>query len=187
MNDQSAPRFELVPFLPDDKLTDEALLARLATGDEDALEELYERFGASAYGIAQVLLGEQQLAEDAVCEAFLAVHRQAPDFEPARDGRAAAWILALVHRQAAETRRRRGDETVRRPEHIAPRVGAALDRLPAQQRTLIELAYYGGLDESALCRRLSLAPAFLRRELSAALSRLGKLLREQPAHQTAEA
>ena len=46
-------------------LSDEALVALLARGDEGALAELYDRFGAVAYGLALRVVRDAALAEDA--------------------------------------------------------------------------------------------------------------------------
>ena len=81
---------------PSANLPDDALPALLARGDEDALAELYDRFGGVAYRLAYRVLRDQALAEDAVQEAFLAAWRTAVSFDPAR-GKASTWLLTLVH------------------------------------------------------------------------------------------
>src|SRR3954451_7522770 len=151
-------------------LSDEALVALLARGDEGALAELYDRFGAVAYGLALRVVRDTALAEDAVQEAFLTVWRTASRFVAER-AKARTWILTLVHRRAVDLVRR---EQTRRTDPLTDqpdsggrtaeeeawlrleraRVQEALRRLPDQQREAIELAYYGGFTPTGLGGKL---------------------------------
>jgi RNA polymerase sigma-70 factor (ECF subfamily) len=173
-------------------LSDEALVALLARGDEAALGELYDRFGKVAYGLAYRVLRDSTLAEDAVQEAFLAVWRSADRYTAER-AKASTWILTFVHRRAVDLVRR---EERRRAEPIddAPvatggatdeeawlrlqreRVQEALRRLPDQQRETLELAYYGGFTQSELAERLGLPLGTVKSRMFAALARLRELL-----------
>lgn len=153
-------------------LSDEAVVALVGRGDESALAELYERYGAAAYALARRVIRDAALAEDVVQEAFLAVWRGASRFMPER-ARAAAWIMTLVHRRAVDAvrreQRRRADPLPDPPpsEGAAPaaedeawlrlereRVRRALRALPDQQREALELAYYGGFTQAELAQRL---------------------------------
>src|SRR5712691_675762 len=96
-------------------LSDEALVALIARGDETALSELYERVGRIAYGLAVRVLRDERLAEDAVQEGFLTVWRTAASFTAER-AKASTWILTLVHRRAVDLVRR---EERRRAEPLA--------------------------------------------------------------------
>jgi DNA-directed RNA polymerase specialized sigma24 family protein len=80
-------------------LSDEALVALVARGDEDALAELYDRVSRIAYGLALRVLRDERYAEDAVQEAFLQVWRRAATFRADR-AKARTWILTLVHRRS---------------------------------------------------------------------------------------
>src|SRR5262245_11319253 len=86
-------------------LSDEALVALVARGDEDALAELYDRVGRIAYGLALRVLRDERHAEDAVQEAFLQVWRSAATFRAER-AKASTWVLTLVHRRAVDLVRR---------------------------------------------------------------------------------
>ena len=179
-------------------LSDEALVALLARGDDGALAELYDRFGAVAYGLAIRIVRDTVLAEDAVQEAFLAVWRTASRFVAER-GKARTWILTLVHRRAVDLVRR---EQSRRTEPLKDqaeaggrtaheeawlrlertRVQEALKRLPDQQREAIELAYYGGFTQSELADRLGEPLGTVKSRMFTGLSRLRELL-EEPGHE----
>ena len=173
-------------------LPDEALLALIARGDDNALAELYDRFGGVAYRLAYRILRDEVLAQDAVQEAFLAAWRTAVAFDPEL-GKASTWLLTLVHRRAVDLvrreDRRRGDPLEGVPlagtesidETAAVReqrraVQAALAQLPAEQREALELAYYGGLTQSELSERLGVPLGTVKSRMFAALGRLRELL-----------
>src|SRR5437762_991541 len=86
-------------------LSDEAVIALIARADEQALAELYRRFGRLAYGLAFRILRDDALAQDAVQEAFLGVWRAAGRFTAER-AKPSTWLLTLVHRRAVDLVRR---------------------------------------------------------------------------------
>jgi RNA polymerase sigma-70 factor (ECF subfamily) len=178
-------------------LSDEALVALVARGDEPALGELYDRVGRVAYGLAYRVLRDERLAEDAVQEGFLALWRTAAAFRAER-AKASTWILTLVHRRAVDLVRREerrrteplGDEVAadaaqtEATEEAAwlrferERVQAALRQLPDVQREAIELAYYGGFSQSELAERLGVPLGTIKSRMFAGLARLRELLDE---------
>jgi RNA polymerase sigma-70 factor, ECF subfamily len=177
-------------------LSDEALVALVARGDEDALAELYDRVSRIAYGLALRVLRDERHAEDAVQEAFLQVWRSAASFRAER-AKASTWILTLVHRRAVDLVRR---EERRQAEPFADadsvgqaseqteeaawlrfereRVQSALAQLPDMQREALELAYYGGFSQSELAERLGVPLGTIKSRMFAGLSRLRELLDE---------
>ncbi len=179
-------------------LSDEALVALVARGDEPALAELYDRVSRIAYGLALRIVRDERLAEDAVQEGFLAVWRTAAAFRAER-AKASTWILTLVHRRAVDLVRREerrraeplpDEMPVRAGESEAPtdeaawlryereRVQAALAQLPDTQREAIELAYYGGYSQSELAERLGVPLGTIKSRMFAGLARLRELLDE---------
>ena len=182
-------------------LSDEAVVALVARSDEQALGELYDRFGRVAYGLALRVLRDETLAEDAVQDAFLAAWRTADRFMPER-GKASTWLLTLVHRRAVDLvrreDRRRAEpiEATREPageesadeavwlRYERERVQAALQRLPDQQREALELAYYGGFTQSELADRLGQPVGTIKSRMFAGLGRLRDLLSDPSAEET---
>jgi RNA polymerase sigma-70 factor (ECF subfamily) len=175
---------------------DEALLALAAREDEQALAELYDRYGRVAYGLALRIVRDPALAEDAVQEAFLTVWRTAGSFRSDR-AKPSTWILTLVHRRAVdvvrrEERRRAAPlEGTEEPDErglaadeeieLSDRrrlVQEALRQLPDEQREALELAYYGGLTQSELAERLSVPLGTIKSRMFTGLRRLRDLLAE---------
>lgn len=174
-------------------LSDEALVALVARGDDGALAALYDRFGRVAYGLALRVLRDRSLAEDAVQDAFLTVWRNADRFMPER-AKASTWILTFVHRRAVDLvrreERRRTEPLPETPlESEAPatdeeawlrlrreRVQKALRLLPDQQREALELAYFGGFTQSELAERLGEPLGTIKSRMFTGLARLRELL-----------
>ena len=176
-------------------LSDEALLSLVASSDDHALAELYDRFGRVAYGLALRILRDEALAQDAVQEAFLAVWRSSDRFLAER-AKASTWILTLVHRRSVDLvrreDRRRGEPLESAGEPAAQEtvedeatlgferrvVQEALSRLRPEQREALELGYYGGLTQSELAERLGLPLGTIKSRMFTGLSRLRELLAE---------
>ena len=134
------------------------------------------------------------LAEEIVQDAFLALWRNPGGFDPSR-GSFKAWLLSLVHHRAVdlvrreESQRRRAEAAGAEPDVPAPdpaeqvaerldlqqdgtRVRTALEVLPAEQRTVIELAYFEGLSQSTIAERLSLPLGTVKSRTLLAMRRL---------------
>ena len=174
-------------------LSDEALLALIARSDDQALAELYRRFGRLAYGLAFRVLRDDALAQDAVQEAFLGVWRAADRFMAER-AKPSTWLLTLVHRRAVDLVRREerrraeplpdaeqsGAETADEAELAAERqtIRDALRKLPPEQREAIELAYYGGYTQSELAERLGQPLGTIKSRMFTGLARLRETLGE---------
>src|SRR6516164_5057524 len=85
--------------------SDEALIAKIASGSRLAMQVLFARHHARIYRFVLRLLGSEALAEDITSEVFLGVWRQAHRFE-ARSA-VTTWLLAIARYKAlAELRRR---------------------------------------------------------------------------------
>lgn len=175
-------------------LSDEALPALVAGGDEAALAELYDRFGRVAYGLALRIVRDANLAEDAVQDAFLAAWRTAASFDPRR-GKASTWLLTIVHRRAVDVvrreERRRAEPLDAEPASVGESaddtselreqrqaVQAALAQLSPDQRQALELAYYGGLSQTELAERLGVPLGTVKSRMFTALAKLRDLLEE---------
>lgn len=177
-------------------LSDEAVVALVARSEEDALAELYDRYGAPAYSLARRVVRDPTLAEDVVQEAFLAVWHSAARFVPER-ATAATWVMTLVHRRAVDLvrreQRRRADSLPDDFDELRAdgdgsasdgvwlrlereRVQDALGRLPAVQRELLELAYYGGFTQTELADRLERPLGTIKSQMFAALTHLRELI-----------
>jgi RNA polymerase sigma factor (sigma-70 family) len=105
-------------------VSDDALLAGLATGDHDSASAFVERFQRRVYGLAVTIVGDARAAEDVAQEAFLRAWRHAGAYD-ARRGSVVTWLLTITRNAAIDTLR------VRRPVFVDPEV---LTELVAAER-----------------------------------------------------
>src|SRR5262245_6705408 len=86
--------------------SDECLLARLADGEREALEELFSRYRLLAYRVAHRLLGNEADALDAMQEGFIKALTHLHSFQ----GRSTfkTWLLRVVSNAALDFGRQRG-------------------------------------------------------------------------------
>ena len=163
--------------------SDVELLRAIAAGSEPAFEELRRRYQGAVAGICRTLAGGER--EDCEQEVFSRIWAKASLFDPVR-GSAAAWVLTVSRRTALNLRAgRRPAPSDHEPEDVAPPVEvdafwleAALARLGERERTVIELAYYDDLSESAIAKRLRVplgsVKSWKRRGLNRLASQLGE-------------
>jgi RNA polymerase sigma-70 factor (ECF subfamily) len=137
----------------------------------DAVAALYDRFGPALFRTACALLGRNDLAEDAVQEAFVGVVRARVVLTDLQNVR--AYLFAAVRHAATKVRARAGREKSMAPVDLVDVVGpdprpADLDRserldralrdLPADQREVIALKIDGGLTFAEIAACLGVSP-----------------------------
>jgi RNA polymerase sigma-70 factor (ECF subfamily) len=168
----------------DDAAIDAGLVAAMARGDRGALASLYDRHAKVLLGLAMRIVRDRREAEDLLHDVFLEAWRSAKDFDPKR-GRARTWLAirmrsrALDHQKSARVSRNAGDAgldvLVDDREHASPdhaRVRAALMELGADQRRVLELAYFEGLSATEIAERISIPVGTVKSRIAAGLDRL---------------
>jgi RNA polymerase sigma-70 factor (ECF subfamily) len=163
---------------------DAALVLAMANGDRDALAALYERHCQILLGLALRIVRERREAEDLLHDVFLEAWRCAKDFDPKR-GRVRTWLAirmrsrALDLQKSARVSRNAGDGGLElvpddrertTPDHS--RVRAALGQLAADQRRVLELAYFEGLSCSEIAARITIPIGTVKSRLAAAMQKL---------------
>jgi RNA polymerase sigma-70 factor (ECF subfamily) len=153
--DERRPRAEP----PAGEPSDDALMARLAAGDAEALRLLSRRYLARIVALASRTLADPAEAEDVAQEAFLRLWRFAPRWRP-DEARVGTWLHRVALNLCLDRRARKREELGEPPAAVDPAPGparalqqremadhvrAALDRLPDAQRNAIALCHYQGM------------------------------------------
>jgi RNA polymerase sigma-70 factor (ECF subfamily) len=181
---------------------DRDLLVRAASGDQEAIAGLYDRYGGVLYAVAYRVAGQRADAEDAVVEAFAQAWRDASRFEAAR-GSVAGWLTMIARSRAldivrARTRRDRITASASSREPLgAPAMGnwradpvdsyedtersqhvkAALQTLSPPQRQAIEMAFFEGLSQSEIAERLAEPLGTIKTRVRLGMQKLRETLR----------
>lgn len=175
---------------PGRRTSDSELVQRIARGDQEAFAVLYRRFARPVFGLALRRLGDRQRAEDVTQDTFAAIWRFAATYRHGR-GPVAPWLYAIARNAVVNKARARTEpvsEMVDVPsdepsphdhaeaDWVSRRVHRALQELPENERTLIELAYWSGLSQSEIAERLNVPLGTVKTRTRSALSRLAELL-----------
>jgi RNA polymerase sigma-70 factor (ECF subfamily) len=178
------------------------LMSRVASGDEAAIAELYDRFGALVFKASRQVLNSRAEAEDAAQEVFVRLWKTADRFDPRR-ARLVTWVMLIARRHLIDRLRRK----VSRPEvlgleaetetsmagqanAVQPAVPAEensalrarIDELPALQREVIERTYIRGFTLREVSEQLNAPLGTVKSALSRGLTRLRDRLGEAERH-----
>lgn len=178
---------------------DAALVERIAGEDPEALRELHERFAGLLTGLARRIVGGKEEAEDVVQDVFVQVWRQADRYRRSRSS-VSTW-LALITRSRAIDRirsRRVADRTAQAAhaegpgEHASAEAPAAvvhrerrarlrgeMERLPEEQRQVLELAFFAGLTQSEIAERTGIPLGTVKTRTLLAMRKLRAALRDE--------
>ena len=91
-------RHESPAVPPERRVTDGALIQRIADGDTAAFDILYRRFSRPVFGLALRMLRDRSRAEDALQETFSAIWRSAGSYRPDRGAGAPSSLSVFAMR-----------------------------------------------------------------------------------------
>ncbi len=161
---------------------------------------LYDRYASTVLGLALRMLGDREVAEDAVQEIFWRVWRRLGSFDRSRAF--APWLFGIAHNYCIDELRRRkvrpqsvyeddenpilseiADEAdVGESALLAEQgrlVRSALDQLPEEQRQTLLLAYFGGLTQQEIAAKLGNPLGTVKTRMRLGLQKLRAVLQGQ--------
>lgn len=174
------------------------LIERVASGDEDAFEELYERTARRVYGLALRIIHNPAMAAETVQEVYLQVWQQAAAYSAIR-GTPQSWIFTLTHRRAVDRVRAERSSTERGSRHaqevnalkhdsvedtvsrslMTQAVKGCLSVLTIRESEAIVLAYYDGLTYAQVAHSLGLKLPTVKSRIHSGLARLRQAMEQQ--------
>jgi RNA polymerase sigma factor (sigma-70 family) len=174
------------------------LLTRIAQQDQSALSTLYDRYARVLYSLAFRILGSVEEAEEIVLDVFSQVWKLAGRYDPQR-GRVDAWLFMLTRSRSLDRLRSlqriskavesstEAAKTIPQSQISDPtedvlinerrdRVLSAMQRLPVEQREVIELAYYQGLTHVEIAAKTGKSLGTVKTRIRLGLNKLRQVL-----------
>jgi len=164
-------------------------------GDTENVERLLVSFAPRVYGLLLHMVGRHDVAEDLTQETMLRAFRSLDTYQP--EGKFRAWIFRIASNQARDWIRRQGREVQRdgatddppvaagtAPDAVAlareraRRVEQALARLPARDREVLLMRYYGNLTFKHIAHATGEPLGTVLARAHRALKKLGSLIPE---------
>lgn len=179
-------------------LDDTTLMERIASQDEAALGELYDRYSRLVYSVAYGVVGDHGAAEEITLDIFTRVWQKASTYQSGR-AKVATWISRMARNRAIDILRR---EEIRPMKHSigwaeAPyqpvatdqnpektvglameveRVQTAMAGLPEEQQEALALAYFKGYSHSEIAQALDLPLGTVKGRIRAGMQKLRQAL-----------
>lgn len=144
--------------------SDATLVIAIGRESGSALAEVYRRHGGAVYGLACRVVGAGGQADDVTQEVFVGLWSRPERYDAAR-GSLRAYLLAAAHSRAVDLLRAESSRGAREARHLREQsrlaskssledqvgdsmlgheIRRGVERLPADERLAIELAYFGG-------------------------------------------
>jgi RNA polymerase sigma-70 factor, ECF subfamily len=176
---------------------DDELIRLVASGRQDALTVLFDRYNRLVYSVAVRIVRDSGEAEEVVQTVFLDLFRAAAKFDPGK-GVFKVWILQYAYHRALHRKRHLVANHFYRWEDIeaAIEIGShralsggfpesarlaeqMLEKLKPRQRKVMELTYFEGLTAEEIASRLNKTTHTVRHDLHRALAALRKSLKSK--------
>jgi len=178
------------------------LIEQMAQGRQEALGRLYDETAPSVNGLVLRILEIPQDAEEVLMDVYMKAWKNAKSYSPDR-GTVQAWLFTMARSIAIDRIRQRRArpntlplefegvaEPISRAESPEQRTAALqrrrrvqvlLNELPAEQRDVVTLAFFGGLTHAELAGRLGQPLGTIKSRIRMGLMHLRSLLEESPA------
>lgn len=169
--------------------TDAEIMLKIAGYDSSALELLYDRYAPMMYALIKKIIPKQELADKVLSEVFVITLKQIDQFD-FKSSDVYTWLVTLTRNKAIDSMKRQQGKEKRvyteefEKDEIIPKlspeikamefadvtrkrnnVQAAINSLTDAQKSLLDLSYYEGLDESMIAERLKIPVSSVKSKL----------------------
>jgi RNA polymerase sigma-70 factor (ECF subfamily) len=175
---------------PKSGCADAALIARIRSGEQDAMAELYDRYSPLVYAVALRVLADTGTAEDVLQDVFVQLWRHPASFD-ARRGSLGPWLAVIARHRSIDVLRKRRPQTDLEDVVLAvegdlegmaertraiEKVRATLHLMPDNQRKALEMAFFEGMTHTEIAAKTGEPLGTVKTRIRAALLALRRSL-----------
>lgn len=175
------------------KYTEEELIELLKNSDKSAFSYLYDHYSGALYSIIFKMIGDNELAEDILQEAFVKIWNNFSSYDPSK-GRLFTWMLNITRNLTIDTIRSKGykkQSKIQRSDIAVDYANNSINEndkfdalgirkqvtlLKGDQQQIIDLCYFEGLTQDEVSKKLGIPLGTVKTRMRAAISVLKKLV-----------
>lgn len=172
------------------------MVTRALAGDQLAFSSIVDQYSTLMLRTASMIVGDRDIAEDVVQDAFIQAWHHLPDLRKA--GALRPWLMRIVVNQCISFKRRVARSAAFMRQALSDQetdliaqaaddhkgrmerdwdLARAIEELPMKQRVVIVLHYYNGMTLPEMSQALNTSENTLKKRIQAALTNLRRILR----------
>lgn len=178
-----------------DQMSDGELMRLIQNRNLDALKELYKRYERLLFSLAMKVLSNSQEAEEVVQDVWLKVWNKSELFDPRKQKKFSSWIIRVCFNTALDKLKKRKVDYYLDIENLddIPNCGVNLDRemdlqtlkfcvkqalqkLPEEQRLIIELIYFQGYSQAEVAEHMGIPLGTVKSRTRLAMTKIKRVL-----------
>lgn len=188
----------------DSAASETLLIWRTAQGDVEAFADLYDKYSTALFSLAVEILNDPGEAEEVTEEVFLKIWQEARSFDEAK-GNPLSWSVQMARNHAIDRLRKRKNEehygglttpVAFRPDagakqategvsgQYADGIGSEFNRLPHDDRKIIDLAFFGGRSLTMMAEIMGVPPGTIKARVRSAMVSLSDVIEVDAASTT---
>lgn len=148
----------------------EALVIRLKSGDESAFAEIYDRYSGAINGIILRIVTDSEASQDVLQDTFVKVWKNIQSYDSSK-GSFFTWMLNIARNTSIDSLRKlkkEGKTEIREQDINVGMTGVVqqntnviglsklVDKLPEEQRLMIEYIYFNGYTQQEVADELDM-------------------------------
>lgn len=173
------------------------LYQRIESGDQQALEQLYDRYEKLVFSFSYRITNSETISEEVVQEVFMNVWKQKGSYQ-ADKGKFSSWLLTVTRNKSIDMlRKRKGTEytwedrdslssATNHPsseellewKEEGQSIRNAINKLPLDQQKVVDLFYFGGLTQNKIAEKCNIPLGTVKGRIRLALRHLKQHMTE---------